>query len=73
MNINCGTDENGDPNIVNIQSLGSGGQDVDVTRWGARRINLCIYDVQETIKEGIAAGPIPVFNISGANQTYPNY
>lgn len=71
MNINCGSDEN--PDMIQVQSLGSGGQDVDVTRWGARRINLCIFDVQQTIQEGIAAGPIPPFNISGANQTYPNY
>lgn len=34
----------------------------------AQKINLCMYDVMQTIQEGRAAGNIKYFNISGATQ-----
>jgi len=63
------TDDSGNPLPVQSLSYQAGGNDVDVTKWGARRINLSIQDVQKTIQEGLSMGPIVPFNISGGNDT----
>lgn len=60
----CDLDSSGAPIVQNLSVGGGGNIDVDVTKWGARRLNLCMYDVQQTIQEGLANGIVP-FNISG--------
>jgi hypothetical protein len=59
----CNLDDSGAPIVQSLTSV-NGGADLDITKWGARRLNLCMYDVQQTIQEGLANGIIP-FNISG--------
>lgn len=61
---NCPVDDSGNSLAQPLALSGSGGTEVDVTKWGARRLNLCMADVQQTIQEGLAHGIIP-FNISG--------
>jgi hypothetical protein len=60
----CDLDSSGAPIVQSLSSTGGGGSDVDITKWGAQRLNLCMYDVQQTIQEGLANGIIP-YNISG--------
>ena len=45
-------------------SSSGGGSDPDVTKWGARRLNLSIYDIQQTIQEGRLQGA-GVWDIDG--------
>jgi hypothetical protein len=58
------TDESGNSTAIPLVSQ-AGGNELDITKWGARRINLTISDVQQTIQEGTANGPIVPFNILG--------
>ncbi len=60
----CPVDASGN-SLAQPLSTSGGGNEVDVTKWGARRINLTISDVQQTIQEGIAHGRIVPYNISG--------
>jgi hypothetical protein len=59
----CDLDASGAPIVQSLGSTG-GGADLDITKWGAQRLNLCMADVQQTIQEGLANGIIP-YNISG--------
>lgn len=71
MDIQCGTDANGNPVTVSVQNSGGSG-DVDPTTWKAQKINLTIQDVQQTILEGRMKGFKP-FNIGGMPFNSNNY
>jgi hypothetical protein len=64
MSSNCPIDDLGNPIPLQLSS-NAGGNELDIRKWGAQRVLTCIYDVQQSIQEGIAAGPITPFNISG--------
>lgn len=48
-----------------INSAGGGGSDPDITKWGARRLNLSMADVQQTIAEGKIENPGVAWDIDG--------
>jgi hypothetical protein len=48
-----------------INSSGGGGSDPDVTKWGAKRLNLSMADVQQTIAEGKIENPGVAWDIDG--------
>jgi hypothetical protein len=48
-----------------ISSSGGGGSDPDITKWGARRLNLSMTDVQQTIAEGRLENPGVAWDIDG--------
>ncbi len=54
-------------NTIDLNSVSGGGNVQSAyPNLKAKRLNLSIYDVQLTIREGRAAGNIKVFNISGS-------
>lgn len=72
MQLICPNPNGGPPTVVDMATSGSdsaGNVQSQFPALNARRINLCIQDVQQTIAEGRASGQIKLFNISGA--TYP--
>ena len=57
----------GTPSTIDLNSVsGSGNIQSTYPHLKAKRLNLSIYDVQMTIREGRASGNIKVFNISGS-------
>jgi hypothetical protein len=62
----CGVSDGGDGSTPSFTSsvISSGGSDPTTAGWGARRLNLTMADVQETIQEGRAMG-FGVWNILG--------
>jgi hypothetical protein len=67
MDINCGTNSDGSPNIISAPDISGGGSDVDITKWQAQRLNLSIQDVMQTIQEGRMSGAVAILNIGGNN------
>lgn len=69
MQYQCPPGPDGTPGqVLDLNSVG-GGANAAVSNnptMGAKKLNLCIYDVQQTIQEGRAAGNIKLFNISGS-------
>ena len=52
----CGNNGDGTPAFTSsVIGSNGGGSDPDITKWGARRLNLSMRDVQATIQEGRAA------------------
>jgi hypothetical protein len=65
-------DSGGAPFTSSVISPVGGGSDPTTMAWGARRINLSMSDVRQTIQEGRASGPIRIWNIEGNPQIGPN-
>lgn len=63
--INCGTNPDGSPQMLEVNSVGGGGNDPQYPNLMAQKINLTMMDVQQTIMEGRATDTRP-FNIFGA-------
>lgn len=77
LTFNCPVGNPNDPtggsiDINGIGSTGSGIVQPNLPNMGAKKLNLCIYDVQQTIQEGRASGNIRPFNISGATSNSIN-
>jgi hypothetical protein len=71
-NIFCDNSGNGfQSSAVQSSAIQSGGSDPSVIRWGARRLNLSIADVQQTIQEGRMVGT-GIWNIDGNTQIHLN-
>ena len=68
MQYQCPPGPDGTPGpVLDLNTVDGSGQTVSANpNMGARRLNLSIQDVQQSIQEGRAAGNIKVFNISGS-------
>lgn len=68
MEYTCPPGPDGTPGqTIQLNSVGGSGNVQSASpNLGAKKINLSILDVQNTIREGRAAGNIKLFNISGS-------
>lgn len=62
MQIQCGTNPDGSPNFINVDSSGGQPDEGVILKWKAQRVITSIMDVQDACAAGRNSTP---FNING--------
>jgi hypothetical protein len=68
MQYQCPSGPDGTPGpVIDLNSVGGTGNiQSQFPNLNARRLNLCMADVMQTIQEGRAEGNIKLFNVTGS-------